>query len=74
VSATQHKIECYWWATSSPSRLNTECGQTSTKIVEWPRSGTNCQFCGKVMAYAANDAEAKLLRKQGANVAWRHKA
>jgi hypothetical protein len=75
VTTTQHKIDCYWWATING--LKTECDAQPSllkKVVEWPRSGTNCQFCGKVMAYATNEADAKSLRSTGANVAWKHKA
>jgi hypothetical protein len=72
MTATQHKIECYWWATSKPSQLNTECGNHSNRIVNWPRSGTACQWCGKVMAYAANAADAAKLRADGHDTTWRH--
>jgi hypothetical protein len=74
MTATQHQIGCYWWSTSKPSQFNTECGKHTNKIVEWPRSGTNCQFCGQIMAYVDNEADAKLLHKTQADVAWRHKA
>lgn len=77
MALSRQRIGCYWWATSKPSILNTECGAPASAmkaIVNWPRSGTACQFCGHILAYADNREQAEQLHKDGHDIHYRHQS